>query len=112
MVKTQQIMKKEPEKEESEEIELDEVEIKASKPVEKLKKGDKIKVDGKELEIDAHYVLIDHKTTKEMALELFDPKTDKDYQIRYFSDQLERSLEFYELQEIMYVRKEVKKVEW
>lgn len=109
MVKTQQIIKKEPE---SEANEIDEIEIKASKPIAKLKKGDKIKVNGKELEIDAHYVLIDHKTTKEMTLELFDPKTDKDYQIRYFSDQLERSLEFYELQEIIYIKKEVKKVEW
>jgi len=89
------------------------VEIKQSKSVDKVKKGDKIKVDGKECEVDAHYVLIDHGTTKEMAIEFFDKKTDKDYQIRYFSDQVQDTLEFYELQgEIMYVKKECSKVEW
>ena len=90
----------------------EEIQIKSSKPVAKLKKGDKVKIDGKELEVDAHYILIDHGSTKEMAIELFDPKADKDYQLRYFSDQVERSLEFYELQEIMYVKKGCKKVEW
>lgn len=86
--------------------------IKASKPISKVKKGDKIKIDGKELEVDAHYVLIDHGTTKEMALEVFDSKTDKDYQLRYFDDQVESTLELYELQEIMFVRKQMQKVEW
>lgn len=88
------------------------VDIKASKPVGSIKKGDKIKVDGKEYEVDSHYVLIDHGTTKEMAIELFDPKTDKDYQLRYFSDQVEATIEFYELQEIMYIKKIISKVEW
>ena len=89
-----------------------EIQINASKPVQKVKKGDKVKVDGKEYEVDSHYVLIDHKTTKEMAIELFDPKTDKDYQIRYFDDQVERTIEFYELQEIMFLKRPVKKIEW
>jgi len=32
--------------------------------------GDKIKVDGIEFEVDAHYVLIDHGKTKEMTIEI------------------------------------------
>ena len=86
--------------------------IKSSKPVEKIKKGDKIKVDSLMLEVDAHYVLIDHGSTKEMTIELFDPKTDKDYQLRYFSGQVDTSLEFYKLEEIVYNKMPVKKIEW
>jgi flagellar biosynthesis GTPase FlhF len=87
--------------------------IKASKPISKVKKGDKMRVDGIELEVDSHYVLIDHGTTKEMAIELFDAKADKDYQVRYFDDQVETTLEFYELQgEVMFVKKPAAKIEW
>ncbi len=90
-----------------------EITIKASKPISKIKKGDKMIVDGIELEVDSHYVLIDHNTTKEMAIELFDAKTDKDYQIRYFDDQAESTLELYELQgEIMFIKKPISKIEW
>jgi len=89
------------------------IQIKASMPISKIKKGDRIKVDSLILDVDAHYVLIDHGSTKEMAIEAFDPKTDKDYQIRYFSDQIERTLDVYELQgEIIYVKRPTKKVEW
>lgn len=89
-----------------------EIKLRGSKPIGQLKKGDKIRVDGVEYEIDAHYVLIDHGATKEMAIEVFD-KNDKDYQIRYFDDQVERTIDFYELQgEIMFVKKQVKKIEW
>ncbi len=88
------------------------VSVKASKPVEKIKKGDHIKVDGKSYEVDSQYVLIDHGHVKEMAIELFDPKTDKDYQIRYFHDQVEDSISFWELKEIVYEQKEIEKVEW
>ena len=77
-----------------------------------MKKGDRVKVDGKEYEVDAHIVLIDHGATKEMAIELFDSKADKDYQLRYFSDQVETSIEFYELQDIMYLKRVIKTVEW
>ncbi len=88
------------------------IQLKMSKPIAKIKKGDKIKVDGNEYEVDSHYVLIDHGTTKEMAIEVFD-KADKDYQIRYFNDQVERTIDFYELQgEIMFVKKQCKKIEW
>lgn len=86
--------------------------IKSSKPIAKIKKGDKIKIDGKEYEVDSHYALMDHGSTKEMAIELFDPKTDKDYQLRYFDDQVETTLDFYELQEILYVKRAMIKIEW
>ena len=85
---------------------------KSFKVIGQIKKGDKIKIDGKEYEVDAHYILIDHGTTREMAIELFDSKTDKDYQLRYFSDQVETTLEFYELQEIIYVKKQINLIEW
>jgi hypothetical protein len=88
------------------------VDIKGSKSISKIKKGDKISVDGKQLEVDAHYCLIDHGSTKEMAIELFDSKTDKDYQLRYFDDQVKETLDFYELQEILYVKRPVSKVSW
>ena len=89
------------------------VNIKASKPISELKKGDKIKVDGRELEIDAHQVMIKHGDTNEMVLEVFDGKTDEDFQVRYFDDQIETSLEFYKLEnEFMYQREDMKKIEW
>lgn len=91
---------------------VEEIKIKASKPISKIKKGDKIKVDSLTLEVDAHAILIDHGSTQEMAIELFDPKTDKDYQLRYFSDQVERTLEFYALVEIIYNKIPVQKIEW
>ncbi|MBM3233262.1 MAG: hypothetical protein FJY98_01710 [Candidatus Liptonbacteria bacterium] len=85
--------------------------VSASRPVSKIKKGDKIKIDGVELEVDAHYVLMDHGSTKEMTIEVFD-KNDKEYQIRYFDDQVESTMEVYELQEIMYIKKPVKNISW
>jgi len=85
---------------------------KQSKKISELKKGDFVTVNGKKLEVDAHYVFEDYKTTKEMLVELFDPKTDKDYQLRYFSDQLEDTLKFYELKEIVYEEAEIDKIEW
>jgi len=88
------------------------IKIKASKDISKVKKGDKIKVDGVEYEVDAHYALIEHPANKEMAIEVFD-KNDKDYQIRYFNDQAEGTIDFYELQgEIMFVKKPFSKIEW
>jgi hypothetical protein len=87
--------------------------LKQSKPISQLKKGDTVKVDGHELEVDDHYLFLDHKTTKEMIIELFNPKTDKDYQLRYFDDQVETSLEFYFLQnDFEYKKFEIKEVEW
>ena len=91
---------------------VEQIKTKSSKPIAQIKKGDKIKVDSLTLEVDAHYVLIDHGSTKEMTIELFDQKTDKDYQIRYFTNQVETSIEVYELQEIIYRKLDVKKIEW
>jgi hypothetical protein len=91
------------------------VKVKNSKNIDKVVKGDKIKVDGKIFEVDAHYVMIDHGSTKEMAIELFDPKAKEDegdYQIRYFNDRVEDSIAFYELKEIVYQDVEVDKIEW
>ena len=98
-------------KEESEEIER--IKLESSKPVKNIKKGDIIKVDEMKLEVDAHHVLIDHGSTKEMVIECFDPKTDKDYEIRYFDDQMETSIEVYRFDEIIYNRlPSVKKISW
>lgn len=90
------------------------VTIKASKSIDNVKKGDHVKVDGHVYEVDAHYVLIDHGRTKEMAIELFDPKKDEaDFQLRYFHDQLEETITFYELVKgVMYESREIQKVEW
>ena len=87
------------------------IEIKASKPISEIKKGDKIKIDGKSYEVDAHYVLIDHGSTREMVIELFD-SNDKDYQLRYFNDQVNETLDFYELEEIIYEKKPFENIEW
>ncbi|MGV8131012.1 MAG: hypothetical protein ACP5N7_02825 [Candidatus Pacearchaeota archaeon] len=86
--------------------------VKQSKALTQVKKGDFITVNGKKLEVDAHYVFEDYKTTKEMLIELFDPKTDKDYQIRYFDDQVKETLKFYELKEIVYDEVDIEKIEW
>lgn len=86
--------------------------VKQSKALTDVKKGDFVTVNGKKLEVDAHYVFEDYKTTKEMLIELFDPKTDKDYQIRYFDDQVKETLKFYELKEIVYDEVDIEKIEW
>lgn len=87
--------------------------IKQSKPAKDLKKGDKVTIDGNALEIDSHYVFMEHEDTNEMIIELFNPKTEKEYQLRYFDDQVETSMEFYFLQgEVQYVRADVKSISW
>jgi hypothetical protein len=97
----------------SAEVDREDVQVKSSKPVGKVKKGDKIKIDGVEYTVDAHYVLIKHPSNNEMAIEIFNPKTDMDYQVRYFDDNVEATIDFYELQgEIMFVKKPFKKIEW
>jgi len=94
------------------------VEIKASKPIKQLKKGEKVKIDGRAWEIDFHGILMEHNDGKggkvpEMVMEIFDPKTDEDGQVRYFENNLEMSLEFYLLKDdILYVRKNFEKIEW
>lgn len=91
------------------------MEIRAqSKPLAQIKKGDRIIVDGHSLEVDAHYIFMEHKDTTEMIIELFNPKTNKEYQLRYFDDQVETSLEFFYLQgEFQYIKAEnIKEIEW
>jgi len=86
---------------------------KQSKPIAQLKKGDKVWIHGKEMIVDAHYLFMDHKTTKEMIIEVYNPENDKDYQVRYFDDQVETSIEVYELEnDFQYVKKEPKSIAW
>jgi hypothetical protein len=94
---------------------LNVVKVKGSKPINEIVKGDKMKVDGKEYEVDSHYVMIDHGMNNEMAIELFDVKAKEDegdFQIRYFDDRVEESIAFYELKAIVYESVDVKKIEW
>ena len=110
---------KKGEDEEELEEELDEIQNSASQGVERGNVGvkqskpvSKIKIDGRVYEVDAHYLLMDHGNTKEMAVEVFDPQTDREFQLRYFSDQVEATIDLYELQEILYIKRAFKKVEW
>ncbi len=89
------------------------VKLKASKPVAELKQGDKIKVDGREWEVDDQGITLDHGDTKEMYIDIFDEEKDEDAQLRYFDDQVESSLEFYMLKnEFLYERQDIENVEW
>jgi hypothetical protein len=86
---------------------------KQSKPLTGIKKGDKIKIDGVEYEVDAHYLFMDHKTTKEMIIEVYNPANEREYQVRYFDDQIETSVEVYELlNDFQYVKREPKNIGW
>lgn len=86
---------------------------KRSKPIAKLKEGDSFFINGKEMKVDKHYLFQEHEDTKEMIIEVFNPANDREYQIRYFDDQVETSIEVYELQEeFQYVRREPKTVSW
>ena len=86
---------------------------KQSKPISQLKKGDKLYIQGVEMIVDAHYLFIDHGNTKEMIIEVYNPKNNREYQIRYFDDQVESSIEIYELVgDFQYVKREAKYIEW
>ena len=86
---------------------------KQSKAISKLKKGDKIWIQGKEMVVEAHYLLEDYGEMKEMIIEVFNVESDREYQVRYFDDQVESSLEVYELEgDFQYVRKEPKSIGW
>jgi len=89
--------------------------LKHSKPIEQIKKGDKMAINGMNLEVDAHYVLIEHGANKEMAIELFDSKAKEDegdYQIRYFNDQAEDTIRFFTLKQILYQELEIEEIRW
>lgn len=85
-----------------------------SKPIKDLKKGDKVFVDGHELIVEDHFIFMEHKDTTEMIIQLKNPQKEKTYQLRYFDDQVETSLEFfYLLKNFQYVKvEEVKEVWW
>ena len=86
---------------------------KKSKPIGSLKKGDSFFINGKEMKVDKQFLFQDHKNMKEMVIKIFNPENDREYQVRYFDDQVDSSIEIYELLgEIQYVKREPKTVEW
>ena len=87
--------------------------IKQSKQIAKLKEGEKVWINGKEMKVDKHYLFQDHGDTMEMIVEVFNSENEREYQIRYFSDQIESSIEVYELLgDFQYVRREPKTIAW
>jgi len=87
---------------------------KQSKPIGKLKKGDKILIHGKPMEVEGAGLIEEHdKGSKEMFVDVFDSASEREFQVRYFDDQVESSVEVYELMnEFQYVRKEPKSISW
>ncbi|MEA3248077.1 MAG: hypothetical protein U9Q73_00040 [Nanoarchaeota archaeon] len=86
---------------------------KKSKPIGKLKEGDKIWINEKEMKVDKQFLLQDHGDTREMIIEVFNPENEREYQVRYFDDQVDSSIEVYELLgDFQYVRREPKSIEW
>ncbi|MCK5449312.1 hypothetical protein KAI32_00430 [Candidatus Pacearchaeota archaeon] len=86
---------------------------KQSKPITELKEGDKVWINGKEMKVDKHYLLQDYKDMKEMIVEIFNEDNEREYQIRYFDDQIESSIEVYELlEDFQYVLREPKNIAW
>jgi len=86
---------------------------KKSKPISELKQGDNLFINGKKMTIDSHYVFMEHKDTKEMILEFYNPDNGREYQLRYFDDQMESSAEVYELQgDFQYIKRQPKTLEW
>jgi hypothetical protein len=86
---------------------------KQSKPISEIKSGDSVWVQGTEMKVDTHFLFMDHKTTKEMIIEVFNPNNEREYQIRYFDDQVETSIEVYELlNDFQYVKREPKSIAW
>ena len=86
---------------------------KKSKPIAELNEGDKFFINGKEMKVDKQYLFQDHGEMKEMIIEVFNPANEKEYQVRYFDDQIDSSLEVYELvEDFEYVRREPKTISW
>ena len=86
---------------------------KKSKEIESLKKGDNLFINGKEMKVDNQFVFQSYENMKEMVIEVFNPENDREYQIRYFDDQIETSIEVYELREdFLYIRREPKTISW
>ncbi len=86
---------------------------KKSKAIVKLKEGDSFFINGKEMKVDKQFLLQEHGDMKEMVVEIFNPDNDREYQIRYFNDQIDSSIEVFELQnEFQYVKRDPKSVAW
>jgi len=94
----------------------DEAELKIEKPskdIGKLKEGDSFFINGKELKVDKQFLFQEHEKMKEMIVEIFNPDNEREYQVRYFDDQVMSSIEIYELVgEFEYVRREPKTIKW
>lgn len=86
---------------------------KKSKDIGKLGEGDKFFINGKEMRVDKQYLFQEHGKMKEMIIEIFNPANEREYQVRYFDDQVDTSIEIYELlEDFEYVRREPKSVGW
>jgi hypothetical protein len=86
---------------------------KQSKPITEVTENDSVFINGKEMKVDKHYLFHDHGNTKEMIIEIYNPVNNREYQVRYFDDQVETSIEVYELQgEFQYVKREPKTISW
>ena len=95
---------------------MEEIKLKIEKPskdIGKLKEGDKFFINGKAMKVDKQYLFQNHGKMKEMIIEVFNTENEREYQIRYFDDQVEASIEVYELQgDFQYVRREPKTIKW
>lgn len=86
---------------------------KQSKDIGKLKEGDKLWINEKIMIVDKQYLFMDHGDTKEMIIEFYNPDNEREYQLRYFDDQVTSSIEVFELQgDFQYVKREPKTVRW
>ncbi len=86
---------------------------KQSKDIKEIEEGDSFFINGSEMKVDKQYLFLDHGDTKEMIIEVFNPKNDREYQIRYFDDQVESSIEIYELiEDFQHVRRVPKVIAW
>jgi len=84
-----------------------------SKNIRELDKGDSLWINGKEMKVDKQYLFQNHGDTKEMIIEIFNPENEREYQVRYFNDQIESSIEVYELQnDFQYIKREPKTISW
>ncbi len=86
---------------------------KQSKPLSEVKEGDSFFINGGEMKVDKQFLFQDHGKMKEWIIEIFNPKNEREYQVRYFDDQVESSIEVYELvEDFEYVRREPKVISW
>lgn len=86
---------------------------KQSKPISELKEGDKLWINDVEMIIDNHFLFVDHGNTKEMIIEFYNPEKEREYQLRYFDDQVETSIEVFELlEDFQYFKREPKSISW